>query len=126
MRLDEFAKQSRYLSWNESDTYNISLSVTFEEFCGLKPISSDKFDSEQFEIPIFVIDGKEVLPSTLATKSKILLNSLIEHWNEEENLIVRVHKKGSGFYTKYTVTSTESLYDKASGKIRKQPAKKKG
>ena len=126
MRLDEFATQSRYLSWNESDTYNISLAITFEEFCGLQPISSDKFDSEQFEIPIFVIEDKEATTSILATKSKILLNSLIELWNEKENHIVRIHKKGSGFYTKYTVEGTEYLYDKASSKIRKIPAKKKG
>ena len=123
MRLDEFAKQSRYLNWNENDSYNIALQITFEEFCQLGEIASDKFDSTQFEIPIFVIDGKDVEVSTLATKSKVLLNEFITYWSESEDLILRVHKKGSGFYTKYTVTNTSKVYDKVSGKIKKQPAK---
>ena len=123
MRLDEFAKQSRYLNWNENDSYNICLQTDFETFCQLDETASDKFDSSQFEIPIFIISGKEVEPSTLATKSKVLLNEFIGFWSENENLILKVHKKGSGFYTKYTVTSTSNVYDKASGKIRKQTAK---
>ena len=124
MRLDDFAKQSRYLNWNEKDSYNICLSISFEDFISLGEVTSDKFDSSQFEIPIFIISGKESEPSTLATKSKVLLNELISYWDESENLILKVHKKGSGFYTKYTVTSTNSIYDKASGKISKQTAKK--
>ena len=123
MRLDEFAKQSRYLNWNETDTYNICLQTSFEEFVSLGEIASDKFDSSQFEIPIFIISGKDVEESTLATKSKVLLNEFINHWTEDENLILKVHKKGSGFYTKYTVTSTGKIYHKVSGKISKQPAK---
>lgn len=123
VKLNEFAKQSRYLSWNESDTYNIALEISFEEFANLDEISSDKFDSSQYEIPILVISGKEVSQSTLATKSKVLLNELITYWSENENLILRVHKKGSGFYTKYTVTTSANIYDKASGKIVKKTAK---
>ena len=123
MRLDDFAKQSRYLNWNEKDSYNICLQNSFDEFASLDEIASDKFDSSQFEIPIFIISGKDVEESTLATKSKVLLNEFINHWSENENLILKVHKKGSGFYTKYTVTSTSNIYDKASGKIRKQTAK---
>ena len=123
MRLDEFAKQSRYLNWNETDTYNICLQSTFEEFASLSEIANDKFDSSQFEIPIFIISGKDVEESTLATKSKVLLNEFISHWSESENLILKIHKKGSGFYTKYTVTSTSKVYDKASGKISKEPPK---
>jgi len=125
VRLSDFASQSRYLNWNESDTYNIGLSGTFHEFCELEPIRSDKFDSEQFEIPIIIVEGKTIVESTLATKSKVLLNELINFWAEQESLIIRVHKKGSGFYTKYTVKSTNSIYDKASGKIRKEPPKSK-
>ena len=123
MRLDEFAKQSRYLNWNETDTYNICLQTSFEEFISLGEIASDKFDSSQFEIPIFIVSGKDVEESTLATKSKVLLNEFISHWSENENLILKVHKKGSGFYTKYTVTSTDKIYHKVSGKISKRPAK---
>lgn len=123
MRLDEFAQQSRYLNWNETDTYNICLQTSFETFTSLGEIASDKFDSSQFEIPIFIISGKNVTESTLATKSKVLLNEFINHWSEDENLILKVHKKGSGFYTKYTVTSTSKIYDKTSGKISKQPSK---
>jgi len=123
MRLDEFAKQSRYLNWNENDSYNISLAISFEDFISLGEVASDKFDSSQFEIPILVISGKESEASTLATKSKVLLNELISFWNESENLILKVHKKGSGFYTKYTVTSTNKVIDKASGKISKETAK---
>ena len=122
MRLDEFAKQSRYLNWNENDSYNICLQTSFEDFCELGEIASDKFDSSQFEIPIFIISGKEVEESTLATKSKALLNEFLDHWGKDENLILKVYKKGSGFYTKYTVTSTSKVYDKMSGKISKQPA----
>ena len=125
MRLDEFAKQSRYLNWNENDSYNIALQISFDKFCQLDEISSDKFDSSQFEIPIYIISGKDSEPSTLATKSKVLLNEFITHWSENENLILRVHKKGSGFYTKYTVTNTNRVYDKASGKIVKKTAKSK-
>lgn len=125
MRLDEFAKQSRYLNWNEKDSYNICLQGSFEDFLSLGEVTSDKFDSSQFEIPIFVITGKEIEESTLATKSKVLLNEFINHWSQNENLILRVHKKGSGFYTKYTVTSTDKVYDKVSGKIVKQTAKSK-
>ena len=124
MRLQDFASQSRYLNWNESDTYMVALAQTFDEFTNLEPITSDKFDSEQFEIPIFIIDGKLVTESTLATKSKVLLNELITFWDENESIILRIHKKGSGFYTKYTVISTNNIYDKASGKIAKQPTKK--
>ncbi|MCK5615654.1 hypothetical protein KAR91_78040, partial [Candidatus Pacearchaeota archaeon] len=116
MRLDEFAKQSRYLNWNETDTYNICLQTSFEEFISLGEIASDKFDSSQFEIPIFIISGKDVEDSIFATKSKVLLNELISYWNENEDLILKVHKKGSGFYTKYTVTSTFKVYHKVSGK----------
>ena len=124
MRLQDFASQSRYLNWNENDTYNFALSVTFNEFCELKPVPSDKFDSEQFEIPIVIVEGKDTSLSILATKSKVLLNELISLWSENDNLIVRCHKKGSGFYTKYTVTSTDKVYDKASGKISKYLRKK--
>ena len=123
MRLDEFAKQSRYLNWNENDSYNIALQITFEDFCTLGEITSDKFDSSQFEIPILIVSGKDTDPSTLATKSKVLLNEFINWWSENEDLILKVHKKGSGFYTKYTVTSTNKVYDKVSGKISKQPPK---
>ena len=123
MRLDEFAKQSRYLNWNETDTYNICLQTSFEEFISLGEIASDKFDSSQFEIPIFIISGKDVEESILATKSKVLLNEFINHWSENEDLILKVHKKGSGFYTKYTVTSTDKIYHKVSGKIVKETAK---
>ncbi len=122
MRLDEFAKQSRYLNWNEKDSYNISLQVSYEDFLSLGEITSEKFDSSQFEIPVFIISGKEIEVSTFATKSKVLINELIGFWDENENLILKVHKKGSGFYTKYTVTSTSKVYDKVSGKISKQPA----
>lgn len=123
MRLQDFALQSRYLNWNEMDTYNVALSITYEEFTNLTPSISDKFDSEQFEIPIIIIIGKDISESILATKSKILLNELISLWSDNDKLIVRIHKKGTGFYTKYTVTSTNSIYDKASGKTRKQTAK---
>ncbi len=109
MRLDDFAKQSRYLNWNESDSYNICLQTSFEDFISLGEIPSDKFDSSQFEIPIYIVSGKDLEPSTLATKSKVLLNELINYWNESEDLIIKVHKKGSGFYTKYTVTSTSNI-----------------
>ena len=123
MRLDEFAKQSRYLNWNENDSYNIALQISFEDFISLDEIQSDKFDSSQYEIPIVIISGKEIELSTLATKSKVLLNELISFWNENPSLILKVYKKGSGFYTKYTVTSTNKIYDKASGKILKEPTK---
>lgn len=123
MRLDDFAKQSRYLNWSEKDSYNICLNCSFEDFIGLGETTSDKFDSSQFEIPIFVISGKEIEESVLATKSKVLLNEFINYWNENESLILKVHKKGSGFFTKYTVTSTNRVYDKASGKISKEAAK---
>ena len=89
-------------------------------------ITSEKFDSEQFEIPVYLIDGKEVEISTLATKSKILLSELLSFWSENQGLILKIHKKGSGFYTKYTVTSTNTIYDRASGKFKKLPAKKSG
>ena len=123
VKLNDFAKQSRYLSWNEKDSYNIALGISFDEFLNLDEVTSDKFDSSQFEVPIFIISGKEVEGSILATKSKVLLNELINFWNEDSDLILKVHKKGSGFYTKYTVTDTSSIYDKASGKIRKKAAK---
>ncbi len=123
MRLDEFAKQSRYLNWNEKDSYNICLQDSFDDFISLGEITSEKFDSSQFEIPIFIISGKDVEESILATKSKVLLNELISYWSEDENLILKVHKKGSGFYTKYTVNSTNKLYHKVSGKFSKQPTK---
>ena len=123
MRLQDFAKQSRYLNWNESDSYNISLSLSFEDFCELPEISSDKFDSNQFEIPIFVIDGKEVYESILATKSKVLLSECLAQWSDDPERILRVFKKGSGFYTKYTVTASANIYDKASGKILKKAPK---
>jgi len=124
MKLSDFATQSRYLNWNEKDSYNIALSVSFDEFLSLDEVQSDKFDSSQFEIPIVIIEGKSIEESTLATKSKVLLNELISNWSENEDLILKIHKKGSGFYTKYTVTSSDKLYDKASGKILKKPPKK--
>jgi hypothetical protein len=123
MRLDEFATKSRYLNWNEADNYNIGLEISFEDFCELDESQSDKFDSSQYEIPILIVVGKKVEPSILATKSKLLLNELIRFWSENEDLIVKIHKKGSGFYTKYTVTSTNNIYDKASGKFAKFVAK---
>lgn len=123
MRLQDFAKQSRYVNWSENDFYNLALGIDFEEFTTLEPTTSEKFESDQFEIPVFIIDGKESQPSILATKSKILLSELLSFWSEDQNCILRISKKGSGFYTKYTVVSTSSIYDKASGKIRKQTAK---
>ena len=123
-KLSEFAKQSRYLNWNDSEFYNIGLIDTFADFVELDDVRSETFDSDQFEIPIFLFENKEVTQSILATKSKLLLNDLINFWAEQEALILRVHKKGTGFRTKYTVTSTSSTYDKATGKIVKQPAKK--
>ena len=124
MDLKSYAAQSHYLNWSETDTYNIALAITFDEFINLEPVTSDKFDSEQFEIPIIIIDGKDTSQSILATKSKVLLNELIKIWNELDSVIVRIHKKGSGFYTKYHVTTSTSIYDKASGKIAKKTPKK--
>ena len=124
MRLQDFAEQSRYLNWSEKDTYDIALAVTFDEFVDLAPTSSEKFDSEQYEIPIFVIDGKESFPTIIATKSKVLLSEFISLWSENQSYILRVNKKGSGFYTKYNVINSNKIYDIASGKISKNPAKK--
>jgi hypothetical protein len=121
--LKDFASKSRFVNWNESDIYNIALNISYEEFLDLKPITSDKFDSEQFEIPVVVISGKDISKSILATKSKLLLNELISFWDSDPDLIVRIHKKGTGFYTKYTLEPSTKVYDKASGKIKNKGAK---
>lgn len=125
MRLDDYAKSGKYLKWNETDQHDISLAIPYEEFAALEPVFSDRHESEQYEIPIIAVDDSAPYESILATKSKFLLVELLNGWKDNENLVLRIKKAGTGFYTKWTVQRSNTIYDKASGKMRRLPAKKK-
>lgn len=124
--LGDYAHSGKYLKWQEQDWHNVALNLEYQEFYDIKPTFSDRHESEQYEIPVVVIEPDvDHYESILATKSKDLLVKLLNVWKEHENILVRLHKSGTGFYTKWTVTKIKQYYDKASGKVTKTPPKKK-
>jgi len=126
VKLGDYAHSGKYLKWKDTNIHHISLQSTYDEFYEIEPVLSDSHGSEQYEVPIRVHDPDiETYESILATKSKLLLVELINHWKVDENLILRIHKEGTGFYTKWKVAPSNHIYDKVSGKVKKRPAKKK-
>jgi len=126
MRLEDYARSGRYLKWTDTNIHHIALSISYEEFRDIEPVLSDRHGTDQYEIPILVKDpDTDIYESILATKSKGLLVELLNGWKDDERIIIRLVKEGTGFYTKWTVTPSNHYYDKASGKVKNLPAKKK-
>lgn len=126
MKLEDYARSGKYLKWTDTDTHHIALAIDYEEFRNIEPVLSDQHGSDQYEIPVFVKDPDEDLyESVLATKSKHLLINLLNEWKDSPSIILRLHKQGTGFYTKWTIVRSTSFYDKASGKVKRLPAKKR-
>lgn len=126
MKLEDYARSGRYLKWQETNIHHIGLNTDFDTFRSIEPVLSDRHGSDQYEIPIIVKDVDEDLyESILATKSKDLLVKLLNEWKESPTILLRLSKEGTGFYTKWTVSRTPYRYDKASGKVKRLPAKKK-
>ena len=125
-KLEDYARAGKYLKWVGTDIHHIALDIQFDGFKNMEPVLSDRHGTDQYEVPIIVQDvGQTLYQSILATKSKDLLVKLLNIWQEDPRIVVRLHKEGTGFYTKWSVDITEFRYDKASGKVTKQPAKKK-
>jgi len=126
MKLEDYARSGKYLKWTDTNIHHIALSIDYISFRDIEPVLSDQHGSEQYEIPIVVKNPDEDLyESILATKSKHLLINLLNEWKDMPNIFLRLTKEGTGFYTKWTVARTTSIYDTVSGKVKRLPAKKK-
>lgn len=129
MRLDEYAKSGKYLKWTDTDQHDIILAIPYSQFEALDDVSSGTYDTEQYEVPIYVVDGieegHEPFESILATKSKNLLVHLLNGWKIHHSHILRLKKQGSGFHTKWTVQESGKYYATATAKVTKTPPKKK-
>jgi len=126
MKLEDYARSGRYLKWQETNIHHIALGISYDEFRNIEPVLSDRHGSDQYEIPIWVTDPDiDIYESVLATKSKHLLVELLNKWEKCPDTILRIHKEGTGFYTKWTINHTKKLYDTASGKVKNLPATKK-
>lgn len=117
MKLSDYAKSSTYLKWVDTDTHDICCPCSYEDLCELQPTFNDRHNTEQYEIPIFVVSTDKVSESVLATKSKTLIVQLLSCWEPSPQRIIRLKKTGTGFYTKWTTTISNKYYDMASGKI---------
>jgi len=126
MKLEDYARSGRYLKWTDTNIHHIALNMDISEFRSLEPVLSDRHGTDQYEINILVKDPDiDLYESILATKSKDLLVKLLNEWTDSPSLFLRLNKEGTGFYTKWTITRAPFIYDKASGKVKNLPAKKK-